>query len=126
MRVLVDSSVWIDFFRRKNESNRLGFLLAEDLVVTNSLVLAEIVPALRLKKRKDVIRLLNILEAHEIKADWNEVIDIQMKFVSRFNYFVGISDILIFQNSIQNDLMLYSFDRDVIRLCELHNQKLLK
>lgn len=126
MKVLVDSSVWIDFFRRKNTSNRLHELLLEDLVVTNSLILAEIIPALKVKKRKDIIDLLKLVESYPMETDWEDVVDIQLKFVNEFKYLVGISDILIFQNAQQNELMIYSYDQDVHRLCELFDQKYLK
>ena len=46
MSILVDSSVWIDFFRNKNSKNQLPQLLSEDLVFTNDIILAELIPSL--------------------------------------------------------------------------------
>jgi len=123
MRVLADSSVWIDFFRRKNKSNRLTDLLAEDLVVTNRLILAEILPALKLKAKSDIIGLLRVLMTYEIEPDWEKVIQIQLGHVQRYRTFVGIPDIMIFQNAQQHGLVIYSFDQDVLNLCEMNNVK---
>jgi len=126
MKVLADSSTWIDFFRRKSSSNQISVLLSEDLVVTNSLILAEIVPALKVKKRKDIVSLLEMLECSDMDVDWNEVVEIQMNFVGTYKYFVGIPDILIFQNALQNNYMLYSFDADINKLCDLFGYKYFK
>jgi len=125
MKVLVDSSVWIDFFRRKNSKNRLPALLKEDLVVVNQLIIAELVPALEVKKDKQTIALLRLLLCHDIIIDWNEIIETQTRFVKAFKYFVGIADLIIFQNAHKNDLMLYSLDKDIVRLCELNKHPIL-
>ncbi len=42
MSVLVDSSVWIDYFRGTGEE--LDYLIEEAVVATNELILAELVP----------------------------------------------------------------------------------
>lgn len=119
MKVLVDSSVWIDFFRRRNNVNRLPTLLAEDLAVTNPLILAEIIPALELKNEKETVRLLRNFDVFALDPDWDDVIRLQVKFVKRHGYYIGIPDLLIVQNALQNDLPIYSFDSDVKKLCDL-------
>jgi predicted nucleic acid-binding protein len=126
MRVLVDSSVWVDFFRRKNPKNRLPALLAEDLAVVNRLVMTELVSALKIKKDRNTISLLNLLINYDLYINWNEIIDLQTRFVRQFKNFVGIIDMIIFQNARDNDLIIYSFDRDMIRLCKLNNYTFLR
>lgn len=126
MRILIDSSVWIDFFRRKNSPNRLAALLTEDLAVVNRLVMAEIVPALRIKGNKRMIGLLKLLVSYDLRIDWDELIELQTRFVKEFKYFVGITDLIIFQNARDNDLVIYSFDRDMIRLCKLNKYGILE
>lgn len=126
MRVLTDSSVWIDFFRRTNSANRLPPLLAEDLAAVNDVVMAEIVPALRVKRDKKTIALLKIVISYPIHIDWNEIIDLQTRFVKEFKYFVSITDLIIFQNARQNDLVMYSLDRDMIGLCKLNKHSFLE
>ncbi len=50
MQILVDSSVWIDYLRGGGNSDELDYFIDENLVVINDLILAELVPFLRLKK----------------------------------------------------------------------------
>ena len=58
MEVLVDTSVWIDYFRSGDKSEKLDFLIDENLVVINDLILTELLPLLIVKKEKKVINLL--------------------------------------------------------------------
>ena len=58
MEVLVDTSVWIDYFRSGDKSEKLDFLIDENLVVINDLILTELLPLLIVKKEKKVITLL--------------------------------------------------------------------
>jgi predicted nucleic acid-binding protein len=43
MSVLVDTSIWIEYFRTGNNSDKLDFLIDENLIVINDLILAELV-----------------------------------------------------------------------------------
>ena len=52
MGVLLDTSVWIDYFRSGDKSEKLYFLIDENLVVINDLILTELLPLLILKKEK--------------------------------------------------------------------------
>ena len=49
MEVLVDTSVWIDYFRSGEKSEKLDFLIDENLVVINDLILTELLPLLIVK-----------------------------------------------------------------------------
>lgn len=126
MKVLVDSSVWIDFFRRKNSANQLPELLRADLAVVNQLIMAEIVPALEIRKQRSAIADMNILPNYEMNINWDEIVRLQIRFVKEFRYFVAITDLAIFQNARENDLVLYSFDRDLISLCKMTRHASLK
>ena len=55
MSVLVDTSVWIEYFRTGINSEKLDFLIDENLVVLNDLILAELVPSLRLRNQRKII-----------------------------------------------------------------------
>jgi hypothetical protein len=44
MSVLVDSSVWIEYFRNGNNLNELDILIDENLVLINDLILSELIP----------------------------------------------------------------------------------
>ncbi len=59
MRVLIDTSIWIDYFKSGVNSNGLDGLLDDNLIVINNIILAELVPFLAIKKQFKVIELLN-------------------------------------------------------------------
>ena len=44
MGVLVDTSIWIDYFRDGDNSKDLDYLIDENLIVTNDIMLAELSP----------------------------------------------------------------------------------
>ena len=43
MSVLVDTSIWIDYFRGGSNSAQVDFLIDENLLVTNDLILTELI-----------------------------------------------------------------------------------
>ena len=51
MAVLVDTSVWIDYFRTDNKSAELDDLIDENVIVINDLILTELIPFLKLKRQ---------------------------------------------------------------------------
>jgi predicted nucleic acid-binding protein len=58
MSVLVDTSVWVEYFRSGNNSEELDFLIDENLIVTNDLILAELIPFLKVRKQRKLTNLL--------------------------------------------------------------------
>ena len=111
MEVLVDTSVWIDYFRSGNESEKLDFLIDENLVVINDLILTELVPLLIVKKEKKVVNLLKKIKKHSISLDWEEIRDYQVSCLKSGSSGIGIPDLLIAQNSIQHNVAIYSIDK---------------
>ncbi|RLD92430.1 MAG: hypothetical protein DRJ13_16595 [Bacteroidetes bacterium] len=63
MDVLVDTSIWIDYFKAGHNSKDLDYLIDENVIVINDIILAELVPYLKIKKQTKVIKLL-----HEINV----------------------------------------------------------
>lgn len=116
MSVLVDSSVWIEYFRNAEQSDVLEMLIDENLVVTNELILAELVPALQLRKLKELISLLREIKRQPMDIDWNDIIRMQTLCLNHGNNGVGIPDLIIAQNAIQGGLRLLSNDRHFIAI----------
>lgn len=110
MQVLVDTSVWIDYFRSGRNSESLDFLLDENLVVVNDLILAELVPFLRVRKQRKVIELLYHIKMMNLSIDWEQIIVFQFKCLKRGLNGIGIPDLLIAQNAKQNRCDIYSLD----------------
>ena len=111
MEVLVDSSIWIDYFRDGNNSKDLDYLIDENLIVTNDIILVELLPYLKIKKQYKVISLLNEIDKIPLSIHWKELIDNQVKCIKAGANGVGISDLIIAQNAIQNHCKVYSLDK---------------
>lgn len=114
MSVLVDSSVWIDYFAGKGEADALEYLIEENLVVINDLILAELLPALLLQKQASVVALLRAVRRHPMKIDWEDIIQLQALCLRNGINGVGIPDLIIAQNAIQGGLSLMSRDKHFI------------
>jgi len=74
MSVLVDTSVWIEYFRSGNNFEKLDFLIDENLIVINDLILAELIPFLKIKNQRKIIKLLNNINKIEIQIKWDQLI----------------------------------------------------
>lgn len=110
MQTLVDSSVWIDYFRGGGNSDELDFYIDEDLVVINDLILAELVPYLKLQNQRKLIGLLNSVSNLDMKVDWEQIIEYQHKCLKKGINGIGTPDLLIAQNAIQNHCETFSLD----------------
>ena len=111
MSVLVDSSIWIEFFRGSDNDARLDFLIEENLVVVNDLILAELVPALHLRRQRKLISLMREVACPPLNLDWDDLIQMQIVCLSHGINKVGIPDLMIAQHAIQNGLELYTRDK---------------
>jgi len=109
--VIIDSSVWIEYFRKGNNSEKVDFLIDEDLVVTNDLILAELTPFLMMRKQKKLLSLLHHINKLKIMINWGQLIDFQYLCLQNGLNGVGIPDLIIAQNAIQNDSKIYSLDK---------------
>ena len=111
MQVLVDSSVWIDYFRDGAHSDKLDFFIDENIIVINDLVLVELVPFLRMKNQRTLISILNSINKLDMNIDWSQLIDFQQKCLRKGINGIGIPDLIIAQNALQNRCEIYSLDQ---------------
>lgn len=111
MQVLVDSSVWIDYFRGDGNSDKLDFLIDENILVINDLILAELVPFLRIKNQRKLIGLLGAVDRLPMNIDWKQIMDFQHKCLKKGINGIGIPDLIIAQNSLQNLCEIYTLDQ---------------
>lgn len=118
MKVLVDSSVWIEYFRTGSISE-LDRLLKEDLIVTNDIILTELIPMLSIQNQNEVIEALKSLEQIPVNIDWGLIRRYQMINLKNGINKVGIPDLLILQQTIEHSLVLYSLDKH-FRLMQGH------
>ena len=110
MSVLVDTSIWIEYFRAGNHSEKLDFLIDENLIVINDLILAELVPSLSVRNQRKIISLLHNINKLELSISWDQIIEFQFKCLKNALNGIGIPDLIVVQNAKQNRCEIYSLD----------------
>ncbi len=110
MSVLVDTSIWIEYFRNGNNSEELEFLIDENQVVTNDLILTELTPFLMVRNQRKLISLLHQINKLPMVVNWEQLIEYQYKCLKQGVNGIGIPDLLIIQNAKQNHCRIYSLD----------------
>ena len=122
MPVLVDTSIWIEYFRTGNNSEKLDFFIDENLIVINDLILAELVPYLRIRNQRKIVKLLYNITKLELSINWDQIIEFQFKCLKNGFNGIGIPDLIVAQNAKQNHCEIYSLDshfklmKDILRL----------
>ncbi len=117
MQVLVDTSIWIDYFRDGGNSGKLDYFIDENIVVINDLILTELIPHLLIKNHQKLIRLLNSINNLDLNIRWEEIISFQHMCLEKGINGIGLPDLIIAQNALQNHCEIYSLD---------HHFKLMK
>jgi len=110
MSVIVDTSIWIDYFRSGNNSAKLDFLIDEELIVINDLILAELVPYLKVQNQRNIIKLLFTIKNIDLTLNWDQIIEFQFNCLRNGLNGIGIPDLIVAQNAKQNRCEIYSFD----------------
>ena len=118
MSVLVDSSVWIEYFRGTGKGEVLDYLIDENLVVVNDLILAELLPALYIRRQRRLIGLLKETTRHPISVDWDDIIQLQVTCLRSGINKVGIPDLIIAQHAMRNSLELLTLDKHLAQLSQ--------
>lgn len=111
MKVLVDTSIWIDYFKSGDKSTNLDYLIDNNLVFINDLVLTELIPSLRLKKQNSIIQAISQVSQLPLLVNWQEIQDFQYLCLKKGVNRVGIPDLIIIQNAKQNGSHIYSLDK---------------
>ncbi len=124
--VLVDSSVWIEYFKGNEKSLPLNDLIDSNNVCINDLILSELIPSISHKKETDLKELLLSVAKIPIQIDWNNIIYIQTLNLRNGINNVGIADLIIAQNSIENDIELFAIDKHFQLMSELHGIRIYK
>ncbi len=110
MSVIVDTSVWVEYFRKGNDFEKVDFLIDENIVVINELILTELIPFLKLRNHLKLINLLKNINCKPITINWDHLVEIQYHCLKKGINGVGIPDLIIAQNAIQNKCKIYSLD----------------
>lgn len=108
--ILVDTSVWIDFLKGGG-SEKLEELILEDLVVTNEIILTELIPLLQKQAQKQLIESLLSIKVIPLSINWDGIRMLQLTNLNNGINKVGLPDLLIAQQTIQNKITLWSKDK---------------
>ncbi len=111
MDVLVDTSIWIDYFKQGDDLADMDALIDENLVVTNDLILAELIPYLKVRRQFTVIKLLQEIRRIPLRINWDEIISFQVSCLKAGANGIGIPDLVIAQNAKTNSCKIYSIDK---------------
>ena len=114
--VLVDTSVWIDYFRGGRYTAALDMLIDDNLLVTNDLILAELLPYLQVRRQKKVVALLQAINRVALEIDWADIINMQVKCLRDGSNGVGIPDLVIAQNARLHGCVIFSIDKHFQRI----------
>ena len=121
--VLVDSSIWINFLN-KGDHPSLCDLLNENLIVTNDVILFELIPHAKSKNVTEVIEALNALPKIELDIDWYGIIRLQTLNIRKGINKVGLPDLIIIQNVVQHKLTFWTLDNHFYLMKEHMNFQL--
>ena len=101
MQVLVDTSVWVNYFRGGTGAEKLDFLIDENLVAINDLILAELAPFLEIRKQRKPIHLLLLISKLPLDIGWDQIIEFQLRCLKSGINGIGIPDLILAQNAKQ-------------------------
>jgi predicted nucleic acid-binding protein len=108
---LVDTSAWIEYFKGNHKYSFLKELIYTNTICTNDIILAELLPAMIHRKEKTLSELVNNIRKYVLSIDWQEIRSIQVLNLKHGNNHIGIPDIIIVQNCMQNQLKLITNDK---------------
>ena len=122
--VLVDSSIWIEYFKGSSSALPLNSLIDSNNVCTNDLILAELIPSINHKKEEILRELLLTITKLQLSINWGQII--QMPTINLRNGLnkIGLVDLIIAQNAIENDVKLYTIDKHFSLMSNLHGLRL--
>ena len=112
--ILVDSSVWISYFKSHDEFSFIDDLIDDYRICINDVILTELLPSIMHQKEFLLANLLKSINKYDMNINWQELQHYQLLNIKNGNNKVPITDILIAQNCIRNDLILLTLDKHLI------------
>ena len=86
-------------------------LIDQNVICTNNLILAELKPFLKLKNQTRIIKLIYDITTINLNINWSKIINYRTLFIKNGINKIGIPDLIILDNVIQNNLILYTLDK---------------
>ena len=117
--VLVDTSVWIEYFKGNPRTKDIDKLIDENSICMNHIILSELRPVLISKQQYELDDLLLYLPILPMNINWEDIVKLQCSNIYNGINDVGISDLLILQNAIQNKAKIWSLDNHFMRMSRI-------
>ena len=114
--ILVDTSVWLEFFRVKDSpyGEMLDRLLGEGNVCTSNLIKAEIIPGARTPRQFRELR--DYFDALPLAAEpaslWEDIMEVQFRLKRRGINGISIPDLIIAVVAKANGKIVFTKDSD--------------
>ena len=118
MKYIIDSCVWIDYFKYKKYFQEISDLLINNLSFVNKIILAELIPSAQVFREDEFIACLSGINVVPLDIDWDEIIEIQYECIKSGINKLGLLDIAIAQNAKQNSMGIFSSNRHMTLLCQ--------
>ena len=122
--VLVDSSVWIAYFKGNQLVLPLNRLIDSNHACVNDLIIAELIPSMTHKKEHRLKALLLSMTKITLEINWDRIMQMQILNLRHGINQVGISDLMIAQSAVDNRLEIYTLDKHFLRMQHLHAIKI--
>ena len=114
----IDSSAWIEYFKGNQKYYFIKDLIYSNAICTNDVILTELLPSIIHRKEKDLAELLNRITKYPLSINWQEIQNMQILNLRHGNNNVGIPDLVIAQNCMQNNLKLITDDKHFIAIAK--------
>jgi predicted nucleic acid-binding protein len=114
--ILVDSSIWIGYFRTGENFDLLQTLIQLDLICTNEIILSELIPVLKHKNQPAIIESLLALECVPHTIFWEGLRALQLLNLQNGINKVGLPDLIIAQQCIDENIELWSLDKHFVMI----------
>ncbi len=112
-RVLIDTSIWIEFFRSASRAgDELERLLREDTVWTCGIVAFELLQGVKSGREKSIIMdtLLNLEYIEMSWSHWQKAADMSIR-IKENGLALPLSDLFIASIAVEHDLRVFTLDK---------------
>jgi predicted nucleic acid-binding protein len=110
-KVFADSSAIVEFLKGNPTYFFMQNLSNKNLLCVNDVILAELVPAMIAKEKYLQADFTCKLPKFAMSINWEEIFNYQTILMKNGHFKIGISDLLIAQNCIQNNIPIIACDK---------------
>jgi len=125
-KILIDTSIWIEYFKSKSKYKIIDELIRENQICTNDIILSEILPSLYVRNEYELIDSIKHIDKVKININWEMIVQMQIRNYKNGINKVGIPDLIILQNVIGNNLIIFTLDKHFELMKKVFEYRLFK